>query len=632
MLRALLRGTGTLVLAAAIAACGDGDNNNVDVVVSTIDFGHTDCGTTAIPRVLTVTNKTSNAFNFTIELAAGADSLYEVIPSSGAVLPLSQVSVMVHSRPIPQTADVADNAFGETLTVTTDMDGDSPHTVAITQTARGAVFEVSTDTVNLATPQQLGTTVATPVMITNVGNVPATLTAASTAVSVSVAESGQSVAPGAAIAAMVNFSPGANAIETQTLTLTATDAPVCGSPATITVSGSGTAQGLAAYAVPASTAARPRNTGGASTLCVKTTTNTVACAGANANGMRGASDEYLAALEPPSGKGGGGSTGGGLPILDLVNVVQTKDGFVSDVVDLVSGVGFYCARTTNGDVWCWGDYNGLGNRVDPSEGRLNPQAVKVWTGAGSISAGYLYRCMTKATDGALQCRTQRAATNSPVSTLGWKTSNAVQVANNGGNAFARLMDGTVMTFGLNGSGERGLDEDANSIIDNAPGNVIPDLTDVAQVVAGGRGVNRSHRFVCARKTDESVWCWGKNRHGQLGDGTTTNQSVPVQVVDTTDAPIAATQLTAGRAHVCAIVDGNVACWGRGEEGEIGSGNTSENVVKAELVAPALTGVTAIEAAGTRATCATLTSGAVRCWGQFASGTYTAPEPVFAFEP
>lgn len=631
MLRALLRGTGTFVLVAAIAACGDGDDNNVDVVVSTIDFGHTDCGSTAIPRVLTVTNKTSNAFNFTIELAGGADSLYEVIPSSGAVLPLSQVSVMVHSKPIPQTADVADNAFGETLTVTTDMDGDSPHTVALTQTARGAVFTVSSDTINLATPQQLGTTATTPVMVTNVGNAPATLTATSTGVSVSVAENGQTIAPGAMVAAMVNFSPGANTIETQMLTLTATDGPVCGSPTTITVSGSGTAQGLAAYAVPASIAGRPRNSGGANTLCVKTTTKTVACGGANANGMRGASDEYLAALEPPSGKGGGGSTGGGLPILDLVNVVQTKDGLLSDVADLVSGVGFYCARTTNGDVWCWGDYNGLGNRIDPTAGRLNPQAVKVWTGAASISAGYMYRCMTTAATGAMQCRSLRAGSN-PVSTIGWSTSNAAQVANNGGNAFARLMNGTVMTFGLNGSGERGLDEDANSIPNNGPGNVIPDLTDVAQVVAGGRGINRDNRFACARKTDQTVWCWGDNRHGQLGDGTTTNQSVPVQVIDTSDEPIAATQLTAGRAHACAIIDGNVACWGRGQEGEIGSGNMDQNVAKAEPVEPALTGVTAIEAAGTRTTCATLTSGAVRCWGQFASGNYSAPEPVFAFEP
>ena len=64
--------------------CGD-DGKTVDIVQPTLDFGKTDCGTTAIPRTLVVSNPSGSAFSFTTSLALGDASPYLVVPDSGVV-------------------------------------------------------------------------------------------------------------------------------------------------------------------------------------------------------------------------------------------------------------------------------------------------------------------------------------------------------------------------------------------------------------------------------------------------------------------------------------------------------------------------------------------------------------------
>jgi alpha-tubulin suppressor-like RCC1 family protein len=612
----------------ATAACGDGDNN-VDVVVSEIDFGGTDCGTTAIPRVLTITNNSPNSFNFNTGLALGAESPYEVIPANGAVLARSQLTVMIYSKPIPQDSEITDNLYGDTLTVTTDKDGDKPHTVAIKQTAQGAIFEASTEAVNFAAPVPMGTVGTAPIMITNVGNAAGKLKADSSFFGYSLDASGQVVAPGATVAAMVQFSPAHNSVDRQTLTLLNDGGPVCGASSTITVTGTGTAKGIALRAVPASTTPRPSRSDGANTLCVLTTTGTVVCGGGNDWGMRGVTDTFIAEIGTANGKGGNRGVGGGFGILDIVNTVQLKGGgYLTDVTDLVSGTGFYCARTTNKDEYCWGDYNGLGNNRDLDPARVNPGAVRVATNTRDISAGYLFRCVVKEPDGALSCRSSRSGNEASISAIGWTRSmGVVKAVTSGASTYALLSDGTIETYGRNQNGERGSD-----VSDNGQASLVTDVGSTAEVVAGGRGTNSGHRFACARKTDNSVFCWGNNRHGQLGNGGLINGTNGVlQVIDATDTAIAATQITAGKAHTCAIVGGGVSCWGFGRDGALGSA-TADDVSRAQPTDPALTGVTNVEAAGTRATCAVVTGGALRCWGYFADGAYFGPEPIFAFEP
>ena len=77
------------------------------------------------------------------------------------------------------------------------------------------------------------------------------------------------------------------------------------------------------------------------------------------------------------------------------------------------------------------------------------------------------------------------------------------------------------------------------------------MTGFSSVVAGDS-------FTCGVKTDGTVWCWGRNHKKQLGDGTTTTRSRPVQVIGLTGA----TQIIAGQGFACALKsNGTVACWG-----------------------------------------------------------------------
>jgi len=89
------------------------------------------------------------------------------------------------------------------------------------------------------------------------------------------------------------------------------------------------------------------------------------------------------------------------------------------------------------------------------------------------------------------------------------------------------------------------------------------------VLAGG-----NHN--CAVKTDHTLWCWGNNFSGQLGDGTTTNNPVPVQVSGhTTDWAT----VSPGQGYTCAVkTDHTLWCWGWNPDGQLGNGSTAGSPV------------------------------------------------------
>jgi alpha-tubulin suppressor-like RCC1 family protein len=78
--------------------------------------------------------------------------------------------------------------------------------------------------------------------------------------------------------------------------------------------------------------------------------------------------------------------------------------------------------------------------------------------------------------------------------------------------------------------------------------------------------------------DGTVKCWGGNDRGQLGDGTQQDRHAPVKVA----TPGAVKQLALGAAHTCALVDGaadsaklSVYCWGADKSGQLGDGETRD---------------------------------------------------------
>ncbi|MEO7905110.1 MAG: RCC1 domain-containing protein, partial [Candidatus Saccharimonadales bacterium] len=76
--------------------------------------------------------------------------------------------------------------------------------------------------------------------------------------------------------------------------------------------------------------------------------------------------------------------------------------------------------------------------------------------------------------------------------------------------------------------------------------------------------------------DAKTWCWGQNDYGQLGDGTTTNSTVPVRVARQPGALKGRidTDIAAGRGFTCTVSSGEVYCWGQNDKGQLGIGSTA----------------------------------------------------------
>ena len=146
--------------------------------------------------------------------------------------------------------------------------------------------------------------------------------------------------------------------------------------------------------------------------------------------------------------------------------------------------------------------------------------------------------------------------------------------------------------------------------------VAADTASVPTIIA----ISAGSIHTCALTNGGGVKCWGDNQYGQLGNGTTTDSLFPVDVSGLTSGVIA---VAAGGLHTCALTSGGgVKCWGRNSEGQLGNGSTTNSSVPVDVdlagQAPTRTvglahGVTAIAAGGGH-TCALTSAGGVKCWG------------------
>ena len=138
---------------------------------------------------------------------------------------------------------------------------------------------------------------------------------------------------------------------------------------------------------------------------------------------------------------------------------------------------------------------------------------------------------------------------------------------------------------------------------------------------------------CALASDDQVYCWGSGADGQLGNGGTTNSSVPVAV--TTSGVLAGKtvrSLSVGGASACVVASDNQAyCWGDGKLGN-GSGGTS-SVPVAVNASGVLSGVSIQDIyVGWYHTCALSTEGRIYCWGNNHVGQLGNSTTTNSFNP
>lgn len=336
--------------------------------------------------------------------------------------------------------------------------------------------------------------------------------------------------------------------------------------------------------------------------CLLRESGTVVCWGANDYSQLGIGD------------GGGGRLFPSEPVTMIENAVQ-----------IASGERHSCARLATGTMrcWGWGSSGQLGNGGFTSS--ASPVTVDL-ASVTSISLGQTHTCAID-TSGRLYCwgrNTQgevgdgtqtRRDTPQRIRSIGVVTS-----VGTGQLHTCAVSSGSVRCWGLNNQGQTGIGRVSEHELSPA---LVPGLNNVTEVRAGAD-------HTCALRSDGSVWCWGGNEFGQLGDGTFFPRTSPVRV-DITD--VRELSVNSDATHTCAIRnDHTVWCWGRNIAGQAGDGTMENRNVPVPVTADMAT-----VSVNWRHSCGVTRAGRPVCWGSNGSGRLgdgtteprTSPTPVLA---
>ena len=242
------------------------------------------------------------------------------------------------------------------------------------------------------------------------------------------------------------------------------------------------------------------------------------------------------------------------------------------VVQLVAGGGHTCALLDTGKVRCWG-YGVYGQL-----GHSSTSNIRIPAPAGDVDVG----------------------------------GTVIQLAAGREHTCALLDMGKVRCWGYNGYGQLGYGNTNNVGDDETPASA-------GDVDVGGKVVQLAagDGHTCALLDTGKIRCWGYGRLGQLGYGNTDSIGDDEQPYSAGDVDVGATvvQVIAGGRHTCVLLHaGKVRCWGNGDNGRLGYGNTFP-VLDAALAGDVDIGGTAVLlTAGANHTCARLDTDKVRCWG------------------
>ena len=289
-------------------------------------------------------------------------------------------------------------------------------------------------------------------------------------------------------------------------------------------------------------------------------------------------------------------------------------------VAISAGYWHTCAILDDGSVSCWGN-GGAGRLGDGTQGdRTTPtQTASLGTGrtAVAIVAGIFHTCVIL-DDGTVSCWGDNDynqigdGTNSdrltPTQTASLGTNNtAVAISAGEQHTCVILNNGTVSCWGTNTYGQLG---DGTSLTRSTP-------TPTSSLGSGSEAVaiTSGSYHICTILDNGTVSCWGRNNHGQLGDGTTTDRNTPTQTSSLGNGRTAVAISAGYYHHACALLDDNtVTCWGDNTDGRLGDGTQVDrsSPTQTSSLGSGRTGIAITS--GSDHSCVIIDNGTISCWG------------------
>ncbi len=270
-----------------------------------------------------------------------------------------------------------------------------------------------------------------------------------------------------------------------------------------------------------------------------------------------------------------------------------------------------CALDEAGLLWCWGDADHGRLALDRDQPVLTPSSVVPDRRWAAASSGATHSCAIDAGDATLWCTGNNGAAQLGVGSGGpmpeplalGRSASSLSV----GAGHGCLIEGAgaVACWGDNSDGQVG---DGTNRARAAP-------TPVTGATAGALSLGDDTSCLIDRATPPALWCWGDGGSGQLGQDDTSDSARPLRVATSATGW---QQVDTGR-HSCGLEHGDLSCWGRHDEGQLG------NAADANVPRIVASMINDVSTGGTH-TCAVRSNTQIACWGRNSDGQLgTTPE-------